>query len=254
MLLKTSLHFHTNEDPEDVIDHSTEEGIDTASNLGFDVLALTCHGKVIHSKEHEEYAESKGILLIPGIELNIGERMNEKRHLIVLNCEKDAEGIDTFKDLENYKKDHPYIFVIAPHPYYPDILSRPSLMEYAERYAHLFDAIEHSWFYSKYINKNKKAEKLAKEKNLPLVATSDTHFFEFLDTDYCVVEAERKTPEAVFESIKKGKFSNVTRAKRSFGEMCMPYGTHVLGKLIGRKIKENYKINIPEGRKKIMPN
>ncbi len=232
MILKTNLHFHTGDDPEDSLGYDTKEGIDKASELGFDVLALTCHNKVIHTKEYEKYATSKGILLISGIELNVGEEEKEYRHLIVLNCSKDAEKIDTFADLEKYKKNNPEIFVLAPHPYYPGIVRKTSLMEYAEMYSHLFDAIEHSWFYSKHINRNKPAEKLSKKVGLPMVATSDTHFFDFLDTDYCLIEAREKTPRAVFEGIRRGSFKNVSRPKKLIREMSLCYGSYLFKKVL----------------------
>ncbi|MGM0629184.1 MAG: PHP-associated domain-containing protein [Patescibacteria group bacterium] len=226
MLLKTNLHFHANTDPEHQnIEYDVFEGIEKAADLGFHVLALTCHGKYALNGDHIEYAESKGVLMLSGIEANIGEKENENRHLIILNCDKDAERIRTFKDLEKYKKNNPHIFVLAPHPFFPYFPKQQSLMKYTYKYSHLFDAVEHSWFYSKIINKNLPAQQFAKEKNLPLVATSDTHFFDFLDTDYCLIEAKNKTPEDVFNAIRKRSFKNVTRPKKLLKEMIFTYGS-----------------------------
>ncbi|MGM0482774.1 MAG: PHP-associated domain-containing protein [Patescibacteria group bacterium] len=226
MLLKTNLHFHANTDPEHQnIEYDVFEGIEKAAELGFHVLALTCHGKCALNGDHRKYAESKGVLMLSGIEVNIGEKKNESRHLIILNCKKDAERIRTFKDLEKYKKDNPHIFIIAPHPFFPYFPKQQSLMEYTHKYSHLFDAVEHSWFYCKLINKNLPAQEFAKENNLPLVATSDTHFFDFLDTDYCLIEAESKTPEGVFNAIRKRSFKNVTRPKKLLKEMILTYGS-----------------------------
>ncbi|MFP4616969.1 MAG: PHP domain-containing protein [Candidatus Paceibacterota bacterium] len=224
MFFKTNLHFHTGDDPQDPIEYNTLEGINKASELGFRALAITCHEKFIWSSEYREYASSKGVVLIPGIEINIGERKGEKRHLIVLNCDKDVEQIETFENLEEYKRERPQTFVLAPHPYYPSLHQRSSLMKYADKYAHLFDAVEHSWFYSEYLNKNQKAVELSKRKDLPLVSTSDTHFFDFLDTDYCVIEAEEETPESILNGIKQRRFENFTRPKRLFKEMFLTYG------------------------------
>ena len=228
MLLKTNFHFHTNEDPAHRIDYGITEGIDRASELGFKVLALTCHGKVVFKKEHGDYALSKDILLISGIEIEISEDGSNGRHLLILNCGKEAEGIKTFKDLEEYRKNSPEMFVIAPHPFFPSLSGKQSLLEYTERYLHLFDALEHSWFYSKMLNKNVQAQKLSKERSVPLVATSDTHFFNFLDTDYCLIEAKEMSTEAIFSAIKEGSFENVTRAKKLISEMLIPYGRFYL--------------------------
>lgn len=225
MILKTNLHFHANEDPTHSIEYSVLEGIDYASKLDFQVLALTCHNKVALIEEHKKYALSKNILLISGVEINIGEKPEDGRHLLILNCDKEAEEIKTFQDLEIYKKNHPEIFVIAPHPFFPSFFKKQSLLEYTDKYIHLFDAIEHSWFYSKLINKNIPAVKLAQKRNKPLISTSDTHFMDFLDTDYCLIETEEKTPEAIFQSLKKHTFKNVTRPKKLLKEMIWTLGS-----------------------------
>ena len=225
MILKSNLHFHTNEDPTHSIDYSIFEGIEHASNLGFEVLALTCHNEVVSTDEHREYALSKNVLLISGVEINIGERPEDSRHLLILNCDSEAEEITTFKDLEIYKKSHPEIFIIAPHPFFPSFFKKESLLEYTEKYLHLFDALEHSWFYSNLINRNIPAINLSKNKNLPLIATSDTHFMDFLNTDYCLIETDTKTPEAIFKSLRNNSFKNITRPKKLLKEMIWTFGS-----------------------------
>lgn len=222
MFLKTNLHFHTSDDPRDYIAYSTKEGIDRAAALGFKVLALTCHTKVVWTSEYADYAEERGITLLSGIECELGETTGERRHVVLLNCDHDAERIRTFHDLEHYKKEHGDVFVLAPHPYYPHPVRTISLMEYTDRYAHLFDAIEHSWFYSKRLNKNRPAIETARRHNLPLIATSDTHFMDFLDTDHCVVEAETCAPKDIFDSLRAKRFRNVTRPKRFVPELIIP--------------------------------
>lgn len=222
MLLKASLHFHTADDPHDYVPYSTKEGIDYAHTHGFSVLALTCHNHVAWTPAYAAYAEERDITLISGIECDIGEMPGEKRHLVILNCEKDAEQIHTFRDLAEYKKVHPDIFVIAPHPFYPHIGKTISLLEYTEKYTHLFDAIEHSWFYSRISNKNLPAEEVAGRHNLPLVATSDAHVLDFFDTDYCVIDAPDRTPAAMFSALRAGSFKNVTRPKKVFREFMLP--------------------------------
>ena len=67
MRIKTNLHFHTSDDPEDSIDYDFYEGVDRAAALGFGALAITCHNKFVDDPEYEKYAEKRGILLIHGI-------------------------------------------------------------------------------------------------------------------------------------------------------------------------------------------
>lgn len=220
MKLKTNLHFHTADDPQDNISYTLEEGIDHAASLGFEVIALTCHASVQWRPSYAEYAASKNILLISGIEANIGERPGEKRHLLILNCDKSAEKIKNFADLAEYKKNHSEIFVIASHPYFP---GDTTLKKYLEKYIHLMDGIEHSWFYSKGFNLNKKAERIARHYNLPFIATSDTHFFTHMNTDYTVIDAEKKSPEAIFKALRQHQFSNATSPKRLVWDMIIPF-------------------------------
>ncbi|MBI3671234.1 PHP domain-containing protein [Candidatus Azambacteria bacterium] len=218
MKLKTNLHFHSSEDPYHVIKHSLKEGIDKAASLKFDVLAITCHDFFVDTKDLENYAKEKGILLIPGIEIGIerGRVSKEGRHLLVLGCEKDAEKIYDFSDLRQYKKEHPEILVVAPHPYF---YGNISLKDYLEKNIDTIDAIELSWFYSKIFNRNKKAENTAKKFNKPIIATSDTHFFDYMDRSFAFVETEEKTQKSVFEAIRKNKIENTTSPVNSIKDM-----------------------------------
>lgn len=222
MRLKTNLHFHTSDDPEDAVSYSTKEGIDHAAMLGFDALALTCHSKAAWTKEYDAYAEARGILLIPGIELNIKKSNGDSgrgRHLIILNCTKEAERICTFADLNEYRARHPECFILAPHPFF---YGNFSLKRYLHKHIALMDAIEHSWFYSSLCNRNKKAARVAHAHRLPFVATSDTHIFQFMDSDYAIIEAEEKSISALFRAMREHKVTNMTRPKKFFTEMAFP--------------------------------
>lgn len=211
MKIKANLHFHTSDDPEDVIDYSFYEGIDRAAALGFDVIALTCHNRFIANADYESYARERNILIIRGIERSI-----EGKHVLILNGDDVSGKIETFSELARYKENNPAIFIIAPHPYF---LAPYSLGKKLDEHASVFDAIEHSWFYSKSIDLNRKAEHLAKAKNLPLVAASDTHNLKFLDRSYVIIDATEKTPAALFEAIREKKFKNVTAPSKFWREM-----------------------------------
>ncbi|MBD3360315.1 hypothetical protein GF366_00775, partial [Candidatus Peregrinibacteria bacterium] len=126
-----------------------------------------------------------------------------------------------FNALREYKKENPHIFIIAPHPYFYGF---SPLKEKFEGNIDVFDAIEHSWFYTKIFNRNKKAQKMAKKYDLPLISTSDTHFLDFLNTDYAIIKAEEKTKDAIFEAVKKKRLENVTRPKVFFREFLWKQG------------------------------
>ncbi len=227
MKIKTNLHFHTSDDPEDVIDYDFYEGVNRAVELGFGAIALTCHNKFASLPAYESYASKQGILLIPGIEREIGG----KHHVVILNCDRSAEFLNTFEDLARYRKDHPEIFVIAPHPYFKYY----SLGKKLDRNASLFDAVEHSWFYSDRVNFNKKAEMTATRENMPFFATSDTHFLELLDKCYAVVNTEEKTPAGIFRAIRGKKFENVTAPAKFWREMIYYFVLGEIKKVLPRK-------------------
>jgi hypothetical protein len=235
MKIKTNLHFHTADDPADPISYSTKEGIDKAVSLGFHALAITCHQKYAWTEEYAGYAKSKGLLFIPGIEIYTGETRDDSRpHVLILNAAPEAEKVRTFLELEQYKKEHPEAFIMAPHPYFYGNFCLKSLLE---KYIHLFDAIEQSWFYSRMIDRNTKGRQMAEKHRLPFVSTSDTHFFDFLDTNYCTVEIEDGEPtvSAIFSALRSGKFENTTSPRNFWRDMAWKQGSFFMRTFIWRK-------------------
>ena len=217
MKIKTNLHLHTSDDTEDSIHYSFIDALHVAKKHGFGCIALTCHNKFVDKEEYRKTAEALGILFMPGVERTI-----EKRHVVILNPDKDVDTVKTFEALRAYKRTHPEIFVIAVHPYFP---GGYSLQEKLEEHADLFDAIEHSWFYSAHVNCNKKAGRVAKALTLPLIATSDTHNLKFLNTNYAEIEVLEKTIPALFNAIRNNNFTNTTSPRKLFREMT-PYILH----------------------------
>lgn len=199
MIFKANLHFHAHND-ELAASYDIYKYIDCAEERGFDVLAYTPHGKFLYEEEYGRYAENKGILLIPGIEIRIN-----KKHIVVLNCGKETENIKTFEELRNYKNKNPQIFILAPHPF---LWSRKSLFSNLIRNIDLFDAVEMTVFSNWLFNFNKRAKKVAEKYNKPLVATSDTHFLKDMERGYALIEADNKTARDIFVAIKKNKFQD----------------------------------------------
>ena len=69
--LKAELHAHCSLDPTDcrICPHSPEELIGRAAELGYRVLAITCHNLDIWTPGLAEYARARGIVLLPGMEV-----------------------------------------------------------------------------------------------------------------------------------------------------------------------------------------
>ncbi|MCF7795183.1 PHP domain-containing protein [Patescibacteria group bacterium] len=215
---KASLHIHSAEDKNESfqIKYNVYELIDYAYKKNFKILALTFHNFYGYKQEFSDYAKSKNILLIPGIEASLYDDVNSKQksHTVILNCDKDIEEVKSLSDLKKYKQEHPEIFIISPHPLFGLGMSigEKKLKENID----LFDAIEHSWFYHRLYNKNKKVQTIAQDFKKPFIATSDLHHLKHLDDDYVVINATSLDTEIVFNSLKAFKYKNISKPKSLF--------------------------------------
>ena len=199
-LLKTDLHIHTSEDPEDLILYSATELIDTAHRLEYSVLAITNHNSVTYNEYLRDYARERGIVLIPGMEATI-----QGRHVLLHNLDFKQVKRDKIANLEYLKR--PDNLIVAPHPYFP---SPVALREMLKRHVNLFDAVEHCHCYTKRLDFNRPAIKFAKEHNLPMIGTSDAHQRCQFHTTYSLIEAELD-PESIIQAVKSGKVRIITR-------------------------------------------
>ncbi len=193
--LKVDFHIHTAEDPKDYIPYNSFQLIDTASQKGFDALAITNHNTVFYNPELVQYAEKKGILLIPGMEATFSDS-----HVLIINPDFPIHPKGrSLKELSEIKNEDNLI--IAPHPFFHKL---KSLQSDLLTYIHLFDAIEFSQYYNSLINFNKRAVDTALSFKKPLIATSDCHFlWQFGDT-FSLVEA-KKDIHSIIMAVKSGK-------------------------------------------------
>ncbi len=210
--LKADLHLHTKEDPFDPVLYTARELILKAADQGFEVLAITNHQVRTFDQELFYFAQDRGILLIPGIEIDI---LN--RHVIVLNPPENLV-IDHFTALADLNRSSS--LVIAPHPFFPGSRSLDGFME---KYFKMFDALEFCHFYHRFLNFNRRTLELSRDSGLPLLGTSDAHFLEQLGTTYSLIHA-RKDMESIFSAIRQGKIELVTR----------PLSLFQLGRIMGR--------------------
>lgn len=204
MLLKADFHIHTREDPHDFIRHTAVELLGEAARQGFQVIALTCHNKRIHTEDLARRAEDLGILLIPGVEAAI-----EGKHTLLLDMPYSRLRVRSFQHVRERKRDGG--LVIAPHPFFP---APKCLNGKLRENLDLFDAIEFSHFYTRTLDFNRKAVDYARAHDLPLVGTSDCHRLWQLGTTYSLLEAEAKTIPAVFAAIRAGRVRVVTSPLR----------------------------------------
>lgn len=202
--LKIDFHLHNSEDIAERVSGtrgmpSPQEFVDMAVEKGYDAIAFTHHGLLYKDPDIEKYAAEKGLLLIPGIESFIN-----KKHVLLINYEG-KRHILNFNQLRQIKKDN--LLVIAPHPYYKASFC---LENDLEENIDCFDAIEYSHFYTNWFNLNKKALKISKKYNKPMIGNSDAHFVHQFGTTYSYVYAEEKSIEAIIKAIKEGQVEYVS--------------------------------------------
>jgi predicted metal-dependent phosphoesterase TrpH len=209
MLLKADFHIHTREDPHDFIRYTAVELLQEAARQGFQVIALTCHNKRIHTEELRRRAADLGILLIPGVEAAI-----EGKHTLLLDMPYSRLRVRSFAHVRALKRDGG--LVIAPHPFFP---APKCLGSKLRENLDLFDAIEFSHFYTQRVDFNRRAVEYARRMDMPLVGTSDCHRLWQLGTTYSLIETEEKTVPAVFAAIRAGRVRVVTAPLRPLGRL-----------------------------------
>lgn len=216
-MLKADLHLHTGMlDPH--VNYSPKELIDYMVKLGFKVIAITEHGfenrprhflfgselrfnAPLRTYDHiKDYAKKKGLVLIPGTEAFL-----DKRETILLNFKKDLRKYLTLDSAYDLKDEN--VLVMAPHPFF---VKMDCLGDKLIEHIKLFDAIEHSHFYTTFVNKNKKAIEVARKYKKALIANSDAHRLYQIDTNYTLIDAEPNI-DSVLEAIRKNKVEMVTR-------------------------------------------
>src|SRR5881296_2378706 len=167
--VKIDLHIHTLDDPKDAVDYSAHQLLESASALGFGVLAITLHDAVFDRKEVFADAAAMGILLIPAAEVRL-----QGADVIVLNVtSEEVAELKSFDDLRRLRaRRGSSIFTIAPHPFY---VFGGSIGSRLLAEIDCFDAIEFCHFHVGLFNPNRRARRVASRFGKPLIATSDAH-------------------------------------------------------------------------------
>jgi predicted metal-dependent phosphoesterase TrpH len=198
--LKVDLHTHTGDDPRDVVHYNALRLIDKAARLGYDAIAITNHDRVTDDEDILDYARDRDVLIITGMEATLSGK-----HVVILKpAVKDNFPERTLDRLPELVTEDSLVF--APHPYFPHL---KSLLERCTEYVSVLHALEFSHFYTRLINFNKKAVKMAEIHSMPLVGTSDCHQLWEFGSTYSLVEADRDV-DSIIKSVKQGKVELVT--------------------------------------------
>lgn len=202
MKILADLHSHAADDPRDDLAHSAEMLIDEVAAAGVQALALTLHERRLFTERLKGYAQERGVLLIPGVELTL-----EGKHVLVINPDEEQASCETFEELRTLGRRAAAI--IAPHPFFP---APPCLGRKLARNIDLFDAIEYSSMYCHGINFNRLASGFAQRHGLPLVGTSDTHALPYVDTTLSLIEGDYSVA-GVVHAVRNGDVEIRTRPR-----------------------------------------
>ena len=198
--LRADFHTHTSDCFYDGIPHTAVQLIDRAAQLGFRALAITNHYYLIFSECWREYALERGIILFPGVEIEVG-----RRHVLIINASRDADRIRTFDDLRAYRRMNNSL-IIAPHPFYPGrICLRKKLYQYWD----LFDALEYNSFYTSFFNPNQRAVEFAQNSGLPLIGGSDSHRLSMLGRTYSLIQSDFDA-DSIMQAVRQKRVKIVT--------------------------------------------
>ena len=195
--LKAELHSHCNLDPTDyrMCKHTPEQLISKAAELGYEVLAITCHDLDIWSEGLADYAQSLGVALIPGMEVTD----KGTRHILVYNFHTGADNLNTLEKIRARSRED--TLVIAPHPFFP---GRSCLGGLLENNLGMFDAIECSGFQVPGLNFNRRGLKLSTRTQKPVVGNGDVHYLWQLGRTFTWIYSEPDMA-SIFNAIRRGE-------------------------------------------------
>ncbi len=201
--VKADLHLHTSEDPCDILDYDAAQLLEKAAELGFGIIAITLHGKVLWRDDLAALADELGILLIPSVELRI-----DGCDVVVWNISPaEAQTVDSFADLRQLRQSRKdSIMMMAPHPFYK---FGGSIGKRVFTEIDCFDAIELCHFRTRHIDPNRRAKSLATTAGKAFIATSDSHRLSTFGTYFTEIDlAPGFGVDEVFAALRAGRFYN----------------------------------------------
>lgn len=190
-MLELDSHIHSCYSPDS--NTKIEDIINTAIEKKLDVIAISDHNTIKGSQK--AIATNKtDLLIIPSIEIS-----TTQGHLIGFGCTepitKDLSPQETIDKIHEQGG-----LAIVPHPY---CFYRHGLLHENDEKLN-FDAIEtkNARFIVGYCNR--KAKKLAADKNIPSLGASDAHYKDFIKDCYSKIDCE-KDMDSVLKATKKNK-------------------------------------------------
>ncbi|MDI9623334.1 MAG: PHP domain-containing protein [Methanothermobacter sp.] len=168
--------------------------IKRARRIGLDAIAIADHDTMQGSRVAEKEAKNfKDIIVVPAMEIS-----TSKGHILALGIQDEIKkGVTPQEAVDSIHEQG--AIVIIPHPF---VRYREGLFVNVQDLK--FDAIE--TLNSRYIfgYSNWRARRLAKEKNLPMIGSSDAHFIAAIGTCFTQIDSEPNIDD-ILTAILKGR-------------------------------------------------
>jgi len=186
MELKADLHVHTTYSGDSII--TPEDLVFYAKKRGLNAVAITDHNQVEGARK---IAAETDFLIIPGTEVS-----SQGGHIVGLNVsEQIPKGLSTDETVDRIHSAGG--IAIACHPY---ALFKGSIGKHVTQKFDAVETINASSF--PFRSASSKAEKLAKNFNLPCVGGTDAHYGPVIGIAYTIVNAELNL-EGILEAVVK---------------------------------------------------
>jgi predicted metal-dependent phosphoesterase TrpH len=194
-VLSVELHAHSalSYDGRDPVEMLLEQ----AAAVGLDALAVTDHDEIDASLRAAELAEDYGLVGIPGMEVTSADG-----HVLAIGVEDAVPTGLPFTDTLDEIRDRGGLAVV-PHPFQS---SRSGVMANITK-AELAGADAIEVYNSRLLTgrANRKAEKFAREHDLPMTAGSDAHIAEMVGQAVTRVGADEHSVDAILDAIAAGE-------------------------------------------------
>ncbi|MFB6123848.1 MAG: PHP domain-containing protein [Haloferacaceae archaeon] len=198
-MLSVELHTHSSlsHDGRDPVDMLLEQ----AAAVGLDAIAVTDHDEIAASLEAVDLAPDYGLVGIPGMEVTCAAG-----HVLALGVREAVPAGLSFGETLDRIHGQDGVAVV-PHPFQSSrhgVAARISRDELAEA-----DAIE--VYNSRLLTglANRKAERFAVERGLPMTAGSDAHISEMVGQAVTEVDADERSADGILDAILDGRTSVV---------------------------------------------
>lgn len=193
--MKADLHIHSDFSYNGL--PSPKQIVDFAISKGLGCIAICDHRTIKGAWEALNYAKSKPILVIVGIEVK-----SREGDILGLNVKEEIEdNLSAKETIEKIIKQNGMAVIPHPFDYFSPFLGLENLTDFLKEKKVAIEILNASLLFDFC---NFEAKQFAEKFDLPFIVGSDAHSLDFIGKAYLEVE-EKKLPEEILGQIKQKK-------------------------------------------------